>query len=222
MPAPRLVSIQVAAPRRIEPAEAPNPAGEAWTTGFFKQPVSGAVWLGQTNVAGDGQGDRKNHGGPDKAVLAYAAAHYPHWRGELALPDLPYGAFAENFTVDGLDEGTVCIGDRFAIGGALLQVSQPRQPCWKIAARWQLPDLTARVEASGRTGWYLRVLCEGSVAAGADVLLLERPNPAWTIVRATSVMRRRGHADTAELAACPGLSDAWQTGLSARVRMGVA
>lgn len=211
MPVPRLQSIQVSLPRQIDASKAPDPAGSSWTTGFFKEAVSGPVWLGRINLAGDGQGDRKNHGGVDKAVLVYAASHYPAWRMELGASDLPPGAFGENFTVSGLDEETVCIGDRYAIGAARVEVSQPRQPCWKIAARWQIKDLTARVEASGRTGWYVRVLAEGVVEANDEVLLRERPNPEWTVSRAAAVMRsRRGHEDAAVLAAVSGLSDAWR------------
>jgi MOSC domain-containing protein YiiM len=218
---PRLLSIQVSLPRRIDAAAAPDPAGNAWTTGFFKTPVAGHVWLGRTNLAGDGQGDTKNHGGPDKAVLAYAAAHYPAWRAELGQPELPHGAFAENFTIAGLDEETVYIGDMYEIGEALVQVSQPRQPCWKISARWRLPDLTARVEASGRTGWYLRVLREGNVAAGDTVALLERPHPDWSVARATRTMRRRDDlASAAALAALPELAASWHEWLARRVREG--
>ncbi len=211
MTAPRLQSIQVSLPREIDAGYAPDPAGNSWTTGFFKEIVTGPVWLGRINLAGDGQGDRKNHGGPDMAVLVYAASHYTAWREELAAPDLPHGAFGENFTISGLDEDSVCVGDRYAIGAAQVEVSQPRQPCWKIAARWQIKDLTARVEASGRTGWYVRVLSEGAVEANDEVMLLDRPNPDWTVSRATSVMRHaQDHNDAAVLAAVHGLSDAWR------------
>ena len=188
-----------------------------WVTSFFKDPVDGPVWLGLTNLAGDGQADLENHGGPDKAVLAYAAAHYPLWRAELGRPDLPYGAFGENFTIAGLTEATVCIGDVYAIGEARVQVSQPRQPCWKIARRWRIKDLTARVRETGRTGWYLRVLTEGYVEPGLPVTLIERPYPQWTVARATEIMHRRREAPAAaaELAACPLLSTAWRETLAA-------
>ncbi len=214
----RLLSIQVSLPRHIDPAVAPDPAGNGWTTGFFKQLVEGPVWLGAINLVGDGQGDRKNHGGPDKAVLAYAGGHYAAWRTELEAPELPHGAFGENFTIEGLDEGSVCIGDTFAIGGARVEVSQPRQPCWKIAARWRRPDLTALVERSGRTGWYLRVLEEGSVAAGDAVELLSRPYPEWSVTRATSVIRAAHDLDgAAALLSLPPLAAAWRVALQKRL-----
>ena len=188
-----------------------------WVTGFFKSPVTEPVWLGRTGLAGDGQADSKNHGGPDKAVLAYAADHYPLWHAELNRSDLSYGAFGENFTIAGLSEETVCIGDVFAVGPVRVQVSQPRQPCWKIARRWRIKDLTARVLSTGRTGWYFRVLVEGYVQPGLPVVLIERPFPRWTVARASEIMRHRRDdpAAAAELAACPLLSVSWRRSLSA-------
>ena len=214
---PTLLSVQVGLPRRLGVEGAPDPMDRPWTTGFFKEPVAGPVWLGRTHLAGDGQADRKNHGGLDKAVLAYSAEHYPRWRIELGRPDLPYGAFGENFTITDLTEATVCIGDVYAIGETRVQVTQPRQPCWKIARRWRIKDLTARVRETGRTGWYLRVLREGYVAAGMPVTLLERPFPQWTVARATQIMQRRRADPRAALAlaACPVLSAAWRTVLVA-------
>lgn len=201
-----LVSVQVGKPR----------LHGTWRTGYFKAPVDGPVWLGRTNLVGDAQANRRVHGGPDKAVLAYAASHYTAWRAELDLPKLSYGAFAENFSIDGLDEDTVCLGDIFRIGSARLQVSQPRQPCINIARRWQMPDLAERVAATGRTGWYLRVLIEGQVEAGLRVDLVERLCPDWTISRATRAMTLRASApaEAATLREVPGLSAAWRRTLS--------
>jgi len=212
----RLVSIQVGLPAVHGEPGADDPLDQPWRTGFFKAPVAGPVWLGRLNLVGDGQANRRVHGGPDKAVLAYAASHYPMSRTELNLPDLPYGAFAENFTVDGQDEEAVCLGDVYAIGTARVQVSQPRQPCVNISHRWKLPDLTQRVEATGRHGWYLRVLAEGEVVAGEPLVLLERPFTEWTIARATRALRQRtSHpAEAAALAQVPALSEAWRTTLS--------
>jgi MOSC domain-containing protein YiiM len=186
----RLASIQVALPRQHGRAAAVDPMGRPWTTAFFKEPVAGPVWLGRTNLAGDRQADLKHHGGPDRAVMCYAAAHYTVWRSELGR-ELPHGGFGENFTVDGLDESAVCIGDVYAIGEARVQVSQPRIPCWKIARRWGVRDLSARVQRTGRTGWYLRVLDEGRVAPGDGVTLLERPHPEWTVARANAAIYTR-------------------------------
>ena len=151
-------------------------------------------------------------------MLAYAAGHYPGWRSELYL-EIPYGAFGENFTIAGLDESSVCLGDVYAIGRAVVQVSQPRIPCWKIARRWQVKDLSARVQRSGRTGWYLRVLQEGEVTAGDEVVLKERPHPEWTIVRANAALYTRPavEAEVRALAMCPALAASLRDALVAHV-----
>lgn len=220
MSAPLLLSIQVGLPRVLG-ANAPDSPEPPWSSGIVKESVEGAVWVGRTNLAGDGQADLKHHGGPDKAVLAYSADHYPFWRQALSPPEMPYGAFGENFTIAGLTEREVCIGDVYAIGPARVQVSQPRKPCWKLARRWGIKDLTAQVEATGRTGWYLRVLTEGYVESGLPVELLERPYPEWTIARAAHVMRhiRDDREAAAELAACPLLSLAWRETIMARLEL---
>lgn len=216
MSTPLLVSIQVGLPRAYGREGADDPMDRPWETGFFKQAVDGPRWLGKTNLVGDGQADLVNHGGPDKAVLCYAASHYPGWREELQRPDLPHGAFGENFTIDGLTEETVCVGDVYRLGEAIVQVSQPRQPCWKLAWRWRLKELTALVERSGRTGWYIRVLEEGEVRPGLGLTLLERPYPEWTVKRATFVMRHRQQGRTAagELAGCEALAASWRDRLA--------
>lgn len=213
-----LVSIQVALPREHGTPGAARAIERPWTTGFFKEPVAGPVWVGATNVSGDGQADLRSHGGPDKAVLAYAAGHYPGWRSELYL-EIPYGAFGENFTIDGLDESTVCLGDVYAVGGARVQVSQPRVPCWKIARRWRIKDLSARVQRSGRTGWYLRVVQEGEAVAGDEVVLQERPHPEWTIARANAALYTRPvvEAEVRALAMCPALAAGLRDVLAAYV-----
>ena len=215
-PGGTLVSIQVGQPRLIDGAV---PTDRPWRSGYIKEPVGGPVWLGRTNLVGDGQGNRKVHGGPEMAALAYAADHYPRWRAELDRPDFPHGAFAENFTIAGLDERAVCVGDVYAIGAARVQVSQPRRPCASISHRWGIEHLTIRVLETGRTGWYLRVLEPGNVAPGVPVVLLDRPAPEWTIERAHAVMRHR-HRDpdaAAALAACPVLSPRWRATLAEAV-----
>ena len=177
-PTATLYSVQVGMPRSYGSEDAFDPHDKPWMTGFFKTPVEGPVFVGSTNLVGDGQADLKNHGGVDKAVLAYSADHYPKWRDELRLPDMPCGAFGENLTIAGLSEQSVCIGDLFRLGEVLFEVSQPRQPCWKLARRWRMHELTGLVVNNGRSGWYLRVLSEGSVEAGMPVTLIERPNPS--------------------------------------------
>jgi MOSC domain-containing protein YiiM len=189
----------------------------AWTTGFFKKAVDGPVEVGTTNLDGDGQADLVNHGGVDKAVLAYSADHYSKWRRELGI-DMPHGAFGENLTIAGLDEGSVNIGDVFGIGDAEFEVSQPRQPCWKLARRWRMHELPGIVVDNGRSGWYLRVLNPGRIAPQMAVTLLQRPNPQWSIARANEILYRGKNdlALTRRLADVPRLADAWVEELRAR------
>lgn len=219
---PHLLTLQVGLPKEFGTAGSPDPMDRPWSTGSFKEPVTGPRWLGTINLAGDGQADRQHHGGPEKAVCVYPSVHYPIWRVELDRPEFPFGAFGENWTIAGVSETDVCIGDTFAVGGARVQVSQPRQPCWKLSRRWRIKDLAARVQATGRTGWYCRVLTEGLVAAGAPLALLSRPYPEWTVARANAVMHegRRDRAAAAALAACPLLAANWRETLDRRARTG--
>lgn len=219
MATPVLLSIHVGLPRSYGRDGAEDPLDRPWTTGFFKEPVHGPVWVGRTNLDGDGQADLRHHGGSEKAVLAYAASHYPYWREALKIPTLPHGAFGENLTILGLEEQNVCIGDVYQIGAARLQVSQPRQPCWKLARRWRVKDLAHRVQQSGRAGWYYRVLQEGPIEPGQPVVLLERPLPQWSVARVNEVMHHRKEDldAAAALAACPLLSQSWRDTFAARV-----
>ncbi len=154
-----------------------------------KRPRSGAVAATQLGLAGDEQGDTRVHGGPLKAVHCYAWEQYQPWRDELAehpralaLLEQP-GAFGENFSLQGVDEASVCLGDEWQVGSARLAVSQGRQPCWKLSDRFQVPDMALRVQTSLRTGWYLRVLQDGQVQAGDSVWLTARPHPDWPLAR---------------------------------------
>src|SRR5262249_28552826 len=128
MLAPLLVSIQVGTPQYLGFDEAIEAFDKPWTTGIFKRPVEGSVFVGFTNLAGDAQADLANHGGPDKAICAYSADHYDDWRATLGASPLNFGAFGENFTIAQLSEADICIGDTWSVGDALVQVSQPRQP----------------------------------------------------------------------------------------------
>ncbi len=147
--------------------------------------------LRKANLDGDRQADLRVHGGPDQAVLCYSADHYPAWRSELGIPEIGPGGFGENFTIAGATEESVCIGDVYGVGEAFVGVAAPRGPCWKISQRWRRPDLLERVERSGRHGWYARVLREGLVEAGAEMTLVERPYPDWTVARAAGAIRWR-------------------------------
>ena len=140
--------------------------GRSILTGIFKEPVEGRVALGQFNLEGDGQADLSVHGGASKAVYAYPAAHYAGWRREFPDMDLPFGMFGENFTVEGIDEESAHIGDRFRIGTAELVVTEPRMPCYKLGVRFGRMDIVKRFLDSRKSGFYLAVEREGDVGAG--------------------------------------------------------
>ena len=191
-----------------------------WTTALNKQPVTSPVWLGYEGMVGDGVADTKVHGGVDRALCTYPEEHYTHWRTTLALPSLPHGAFGENFTTNGLVEAAVCIGDVYRVGGARVQVSQPRQPCWKPARQWKIKEFTALIEQTGYTGFYFRVLQHGEVRAGDEFNLESRVHRELTIAHCNDVFYRC-KADltaAAQLVACPELSGGWKDMLHARVR----
>lgn len=179
-----------------------DPQGE-WQSGLFKSMVSDPTWLSWDNLEGDEQADRVHHGGQDKAICAYPSAHYSSWRAELDRP-FTAGAFGENFSVN-VTEDQVCLGDIFSLGDAIIEVSQPRQPCYKIARRWNSPQLIAGMLQTARSGWYFRVLQQGYVAVGA-MSLMDRPYPDWTVLKAFQV--RFGGTDLdamAALASCAAL-----------------
>ena len=176
-----------------------------------KTPRSGPVALRRLGLDGDEQADRRFHGGPDKAVLHYAADNYDAWRAEQpAQPELfAPGAFGENFVSRELNETNVCLGDVFRIGAAEVEVSQPRQPCFKLNHRFHQGDMARRVQTTGRTGWYYRVLTEGDVAAGDVITLIERPFPDWTLRRVQQHLYVKTQDATAieTLAKLPALSE---------------
>lgn len=217
-----LASIQIGDARTLGSEAARDPFDQLWTTGIFKTPVTGPIALGALGLAGDHQADPTVHGGPDKAVCVYSADHYDAWRASLGITPFEHGAFGENFTIAGLQEDGTSIGDIWSVGEALVQVSQPRQPCWKLARKWRVRDLTDQVVASGRTGWYFRVLRGGQVQAGDALALVERPHPQWTIAAANGVMHYRegGRAAAAALAGLPALSESWRETLAHRVASG--
>lgn len=218
-----LQSIQIGQPQRYEPVEG-EASKKGWTTAFFKTPVEGPILLGRLGLNGDQVAEKRVHGGPDKAVCVYSADRYPHWRDTLAEPGFGaagFGAagFGENFTVTGLDESTVCLGDRWRIGSATVEVSQPRQPCWKLARRWKRKNLTLLVQQTGYTGWYVRVIEEGTVGPGDSIERIARVEPDWTIARANEVMYDlTDNADaTAALAAIDTLAGSWKRQLEKRL-----
>ena len=187
-------------------------------TGIFKKPSGKPLFLGASGLEGDGQADLINHGGADKAVCVYPLAHYPYWENELG-GKLAFGAFGENFTVSGCGEETLRIGDVVRVGEALLEVSQPRQPCFKLGMKHRMPELPLLVQQTGYTGFYFRVLREGTVAEG-DELALERRHPAEVTLAEANRLNYRDKEDIngiKRLLAVPELSDSWREMFEARL-----
>ncbi len=171
----KVVSINVGLPREVEWR------GKTVRTSIFKEPVAGRVRVERLNVEGDRQSDLTVHGGADKAVYAYPTEHYAFWREELPGVDLPWGAFGENFTTEGLIEDSVRIGDQLRVGSAEFVVTQPRMPCFKLGIRFGRPEMVKRFLRSGRTGFYLAVAREGEVTAGDTIALTAQHDVAITV-----------------------------------------
>jgi MOSC domain-containing protein YiiM len=160
----KIISLNVGLPRLVRDRDR-----EEVLTGIFKSPVPGPVMLRRLNLDGDRQADLEVHGGRDKAVYAYASEHYDFWRKEFPKMELPWGMFGENFTTEGLREDSTNIGDQFRIGEALVAVTQPRMPCFKLAIRFGRDDIVKRFLASGRSGIYFAVLEQGLVDTGDKI-----------------------------------------------------
>jgi ferredoxin-NADP reductase/MOSC domain-containing protein YiiM/ferredoxin len=201
-----LLSVNVGRPRDV-----------AWNgrlvhTGIWKNPVTGPVMARSGNLDGDGQGDLGGHGGEQRAMLVYQAESYEHWRRHLGRTDLNFGIFGENFTVDGLPDDEVCIGDRYRIGDAEFEVSQPRTTCYRVGLRLDEPQMASLLVAHRRPGFYLRVLREGLVQAGDEIVKLAA-GPEQVTVAATDALLylREGEVDTMRrLLKVPALSPGWQ------------
>jgi MOSC domain-containing protein YiiM len=185
--------------------------GRKIVTGICKRPMSGPLRLGRSGFEGDGVGDRRHHGGPDKAVCLYSTEHYPYWEEVLGIK-LPPAAFGENISVSGLREEDVCIGDVFLLGTSVVQVSQPRQPCGTLAARYGRSDMAKLVVDSGRTGFYLRVLEEGLVEKGSPFVLKERDPHGITIAAANHIYHHdKKNCDAVrKVLEVPALSESWR------------
>ena len=186
-----------------------------------KRPVAGVVHVTADGLVGDAQGDRRVHGGPDKAVHHYPYDHYPAWRTALPgrdLLDAP-GAFGENLSTLGWTEDTVCLGDIVRVGSVELEVSQGRQPCWKLDDRFEARRVAAQVQSTGRTGWYYRVRQGGTLQAGDTLGVVARPHPDWPLRRLSGLLFQRT-LDRAllEAAAALPLPPGWMTLIQARLR----
>lgn len=202
----KLLSLNVGQPRMVEWR------GEMVRTSIWKSPVEGRVRLRGVNLDGDRQSDLSVHGGIDKAVYAYPSEHYGFWRAELGIDELPWGAFGENLTLEGLTEHHVCIGDRVRCGSAELTVTQPRQPCFKLGIRFARPDVVKRFQKSGRSGFYFAVMREGELGAGDSLELVPFDGDRISIADANAAFydRRADPALVRRLAELRPLAEGWR------------
>ena len=171
----KIISVTVGLPREVVWE------GVTVRTAIFKEPVAGSVEIRELNLAGDQQADLTVHGGSEKAVYAYPAEHYDYWRKELPQAPLPWGSFGENLTTEGLREDTVYIGDQLRIGSAILMVTQPRMPCYKLQIRFDIEDMIKRFLMSMRSGFYFSVIATGQVSPGSKIEVLKRDPHRVTI-----------------------------------------
>jgi MOSC domain-containing protein YiiM len=201
----RLVQVRTGHARRID----------GHVTAYGKTPREGPVEARSLGLIGDEVANTRVHGGPEKAVYAYAASNYPLWAAENPrhAAKLVPGGFGENLLIEGLDEATACIGDRWRVGTALVEICQPRQPCATLARWFGDPLIVKAMVLNGRSGWYLRVAQDGAMTAGDPMQLEYRPAGAWSIARVLQASYRSppDRAELAELAQAPGLASEWAT-----------
>ncbi len=207
----RLLSVNVGLPRDIAWQ------GKTVHTAIWKNPVQGRRMVRRLNIDGDGQGDLHGHGGEHRAVFVYQIDSYRYWEGELGRNDFAYGQFGENFTVDGLSDNEVCIGDHYRIGGALFEVTQPRVTCYRVGIRLNEPRMAALLVAHGRPGFYFRVLEEGEVEAGAEIVRVAEGPERLTVAEINALLYLPGHAKSGLERALriPALSAGWRRSLEA-------
>src|SRR5947209_13698641 len=206
-----LVSVNVGMPKNV------RWHGKNVYTGVFKDPASGPRRVGKLNIEGDGQGDRAGHGGEQRAVFVYQIDSYRYWERELGRDDLVMGNFGENFTVDGLRDDEVCIGDRYQIGTASFEVTQPRVTCYRVGIRMNDPRIPALLVSHHRPGFYFRVLGEGEVQAGDEIIKLASGPEQMPIAEADALLYLPGHPRQPILRALriPALSAGWQASFQA-------
>src|SRR5438067_7724302 len=203
---PMLLSVNVGLPKNVAWQ------GKTAYTGVWKHTVDGPAMVRRLNVDGDGQGDLAGHGGEQRAVLVYQVQSYRHWQQHFGRDDLGYGSFGENLTVDGLADDEVCIGDRYRIGAAEFEVTQPRVTCYRVGLRFGEPELPALLVSHHRPGFYMRVVTEGRVQAGDAIVKTQAGPGALSVADTDALLYLPGH-DPATLRRAlriPALSPGWQ------------
>lgn len=207
-----IVSINVGKPASIQGQN------KELFTGIVKSPVSSILYLSGNQLEGDGQADLENHGGPDKALCVYCQEHFAYWEPILGKR-LDPGAFGENITASGLLESEVCIGDTFSLGNAIVQVSQPRQPCYKLAERHAFPEFVSKVQTTGFSGYYFRVLQEGELPPNPQIELISRNSMGVTILFVNNILYqdKRNFEGIQHILAVPELSENLRLSLNKRL-----
>src|SRR5712691_10072854 len=191
--------------------------GKSVHTAVWKDAVRGRRKVERLNIDGDGQGDLQGHGGEHRAVFVYQLDSYRHWEGELGRDDFAYGQFGENFTIEGLWDDEVCIGDRYQIGSAIFEVTQPRVTCYRVGIRMDDPRIPALLVSHHRPGFYLRVLREGPVQAGDEIVQVASGPEAMTVAEVDGLLYLPGHSreQVAQALRIPALPDGWKTSFRA-------
>jgi len=209
--AAKLVSLNVGLPREVAWR------GKTVRTGIWKNPAQSRLMVRRLNIDGDGQGDLGGHGGPNRPVFVYQLDSYRYWERELSRSDFSYGQFGENFTIEGWPDDEVCIGDRFRIGGALFEISQPRVTCYRVGIRMDEPRMAALLVAQHRPGFYFRVLEEGEVGAGDEIIKVADGAEGMSVAEIDGALYLRGHTrDQWERALrIPALSAGWKESFQA-------
>ena len=207
----RLISVNVGLPRDLAWK------GRTVHTAIWKEPVRGRCRVGQLNLEGDGQGDLAGHGGEQRAVFLYQIESYRYWQEQLGRADFVHGQFGENFTIEGLPDDAVCIGDRFRIGSALFEISQPRVTCYRVGIRMNEPRMPALLTSSGRPGFYFRVLQTGEVGAGDDIVKVGEAAERMTVAEINALLYSPDHPrDRLERALrIEALSPGWRSSFEA-------
>jgi MOSC domain-containing protein YiiM len=206
-----LLSVNVGLPRDIASR------GKTVHTAIWKTPVQGRHMVRRLNIDGDGQGDLAGHGGEQRAVFVYQIDSYHYWQSQLGRNDFTYGQFGENFTVDGLSDQEVCIGDRYRVSSALFEVTQPRVTCYRVGIRMNEPQMAALLVAHGRPGFYFRVLEEGEVEAGDEIVQVAAASERMTISEINALLYMPGHprSQLERALRIPALSDGWRASFQA-------
>jgi MOSC domain-containing protein YiiM len=208
---PSLLSVNVGMPQNVAWQ------GRTVCTSVSKHPAHGPRMARQLNIDGDGQGDLAGHGGEHRAVFVYQIDSYHYWQGQLGRDDFTYGQFGENFTVDGLSDQEVCIGDRYRIGQALFEVTQPRVTCYRVGIRMKEPRMAALLVAHGRPGFYFRVVEEGEVEAGDDIVQVAAGHEHMSVLEINALLYMPGHprSQLERALRIPALSGGWRDSFQA-------